>query len=58
MFASLDEFHAAKDNLGNEVAHILQTEQAKDTSVALQSWGVLSSTTGEIVESFDTVPDN
>jgi hypothetical protein len=50
VFFSREEFDAAKGVLAGEVQHILQSEQQKDPSTALQSWGVIGSTTGEIVE--------
>lgn len=58
VFASLDEFAAAKDVLAREVAHLLQSEQAKDSSVELESWGAVNSTTGESVREFDSLADS
>jgi hypothetical protein len=49
---SREEFDTSKAFLENEVDHLLKSEKTKDPSVELESWGVLSSLTGEVVESF------
>lgn len=56
VFFSIEEFHNAKDVLANEVTHLMQSEQSKDSSVEFQSWGITNSVTGAIVEEFTDLP--
>jgi hypothetical protein len=56
VFFDVESFREAKAMLENEVRHLLGQVKEKDPGVEFESWGAISSLTGEIVEQFTDYP--
>lgn len=52
VFFSIEEFNDAKDLVKNEVDHVVRSAREENPEVVLESWGLISSATGEVVEEF------
>lgn len=56
VFFDAESFREAKAMLENEVTHLIGQVKEKDPEVKFESWGAISSLTGEIVEQFTEYP--
>lgn len=56
VFFSREDFDNSIDALKREVTHLFESEKNKDSKVKFESWGAISSLTGELVEKFTDYP--